>query len=236
MLARHVRVCTCRKERALSNHAFNNFLNIALGLLKMLSSFLAGCRSAIRSVYHSYFSLPNLPHYADVCARMGRVQAMALDLGCGRTPKNPFGARELFGVDLDYGVDASKNILACDLGMEPLPFPSDHFDFVSAFDLIEHIPRLVYKGDERHAPFIQLMNEVHRVLKSGGIFLSHTPAYPRMAAFTDPTHTNIISVMTFRLYFCTPHLWASRYGFIGSFELRKQGWDVDNLVTIMEKS
>ena len=195
-----------------------------------------GIGSALRSLYHSHFALPDLSGYEKFCIRYKAENSISLDLGCGKTPRNPFQAAQLFGVDVDYGVDASKCIFPCDVGMQALPFPDCHFDYVTAFDLIEHIPRTVYKGERRYSPFIFLMNEVYRVLKDGGVFLSHTPAYPRMAAFTDPTHVNVISPMTFKLYFCRPYNWAVRYGFVGSFELRRQGWHGENVVAFMTKS
>lgn len=206
-----------------------------MGFHSMLNV-LNGIRSALRSLYHSHFALPDFSGYEKFCMSYKRENTISLDLGCGKTPRNPFQSADLYGVDVDYGVDASKRILRCDLGMEALPFPDGYFDYVTAFDLIEHIPRTVYKGERRHAPFIFLMNEVYRVLKDGGVFLSHTPAYPRMAAFTDPTHVNVISPMTFKLYFCRPYNWAARYGFVGSFDLRRQGWHGENIVVFMTKS
>ena len=134
-----------------------------------------------------------------------------------------------------FGIDESANILACDLGVERLPFPDMHFDYVTAFDLLEHIPRLIYIGEKRSYPFIALMNEAHRVLKPGGLFLSDTPAYPRLSAFTDPTHVNIITDQTFRMYFCQPYTWAGRYGFEGRFELLAQAWSEDNLLSLLRR-
>lgn len=182
-----------------------------------------------------FLSIPSLSTWDKFCISQKKLDSKSLDLGCGKTPKNPFVAESLYGVDVDYGVDPKNNIYPCDLGIEKLPFPDEHFDFVTAFDLIEHIPRLAYIDNKRHSPFIFLMNEVCRVLKKDGVFLSHTPAYPKIAAFSDPTHVNVISVKTFQLYFCSPYNWASRYGFDGAFELIKQGWDKENLVTLMRK-
>lgn len=200
-----------------------------------LPSWISGLQSAARHFYHAYFSIPARGNHLAQCARLARPQARALDLGCGKTPKNPFQAQQLLGVDVAYGVDASRQIYACDLGIEPLPFPDQHFDFVTAFDLIEHIPRVVQLGQGRHLPFIFLMNEVFRVLKPGGLFLSHTPAYPHMAAFSDPTHVNFITPHTFKQYFCAPGQWASRYGFEGSFVLHSQHWEGSNLVELLLK-
>jgi SAM-dependent methyltransferase len=199
------------------------------------SNLFSGFRAIAENLYHSYFSIPNDSGYDLRCAGLSRENALSLDLGCGKTPKNPFNAKNLYGVDIDYGVDESSNIFPCDLGAEELPFRDSFFDFVTAFDLIEHIPRIGYDGGKRSLPFVHLMNEVHRVLKPGGVFLSHTPAYPRLAAFSDPTHVNIITTLTFKTYFCAPYSWAKRYGFNGEFKLVSQGWDGHNLVEFLMK-
>lgn len=195
-------------------------------------------KSAALNFYRCYFSLPYVASVEEFCAgyeSLGQA-GRTLDLGCGKTPRNPFNALELYGVDVDHGIDESKRILPCDLGVEPLPFPDDCFDFITAFDLIEHIPRLIYRGKVRLYPFINLMSECHRVLKAGGVFLSDTPAYPRFSAYADPTHVNVITAETFRMYFCRPHVWAERYGFNGGFALIKQAWHEENLLTLIRKA
>lgn len=144
----------------------------------------------------------------------------SLDLGCGKDPKNPFGALRVFGVDLLENEELS--IRKADLAIEAIPFDDQSFDFISAFDFIEHIPRVVYMP-ERKFPFVELMNEIFRVLKPGGHFLSFTPAYPVIDAFSDPTHVNIITENTFPVYFCNG-FGASIYGFSGGFELVQQKW------------
>ena len=140
-----------------------------------------------------------------------------LDLGCGSRPKNPFNADELFGVDVRANLEG--NIKSADLVVEPIPFPDGFFEYVTAFDFLEHIPRLVYAPARRNA-FIELMNEIYRVLKPGGFFLSSTPAYPHAVAFRDPTHVNFITDETFPLYFDDVNRWASIYGFTGAFGVR----------------
>lgn len=205
----------------------------------MLKRYLARCRYlAVDLLHGSAFSVPHVSSVEQLVQATwrGATCARALDLGCGKTPKNPFGARELHGVDVDYGVSAEARIVSCDLGIEPLPYEDASFDVVSAFDLIEHIPRLIYVGSERRYPFIQLMNEIYRVLKPGGLFLSCTPAWPRGSTFVDPTHVNVITTQTFSMYFCTPHVWASRYGFVGSFVLCQQAWCGETLVSILRKN
>lgn len=203
-----------------------------------MKSIFTGIKQAGLTIYRSFFSIPYARSLDSFCrphlSRDGS-HCKTLDLGCGKTPKNPFQAEDLFGIDVDYGLDESRNILRCDLGMEPLPFPDRHFDFVTAFDLLEHIPRLMYRGRERHYPFIYLMSEVYRVLKVKGIFLSDTPAFPRFSSFADPTHVNTITAETFRMYFCSPHVWAERYGFEGRFGLVRQAWYRENLLTLMRR-
>ena len=154
----------------------------------------------------------------------------ALDLGCGTQPKNPFGADEVFGVDVrDIG-----NIRRADLVVEPIPFGDAEFEFVTAHDFLEHVPRLIYAPSRRY-PFVELMNEIWRVLKPGGQFLSVTPAFPHAAAFQDPTHVNIITEQTFPLYFDNTNCWAAMYGFTGKFRVKEQGWREPHLLTILIK-
>ena len=83
---------------------------------------------------------------------------------------------------------------------------SNSVDVVTAFNFVEHVPRCLYTQHTTIFPFVNLMNEIHRVLKPGGFFYSHTPAFPSLEAFTDPTHLNIITEYTFKDYFCRPHL------------------------------
>jgi hypothetical protein len=80
------------------------------------------------------------------------------------------------------------------------------------------------------------MDEIHRVLKMGGIFLSLTPAYPDAKAFQDPTHVNFITDRTFPDYFCSPNLWGRMYGFKGNFILVSQVWEDGKLRTVLRKT
>lgn len=155
-----------------------------------------------------------------------------LDLGCGPNPKNPFNADEIYGVDVRE--DLENNIKKADLAIEPIPFDDDSFDYVSAHDFLEHIPRIAYIPHRRNC-FVEVMNEIYRVLKPDGIFLSFTPAYPRAEAFRDPTHVNIITEETFPIYFDWQHRWASIYGFNGYFIIAQQEWRGPHLLTVMKK-
>ena len=160
---------------------------------------------------------------------------ISLDLGCGVNPRNPFAATNTHGVDIRS--DLANEIRQADLSVEPIPYESNFLDFCTAFDVLEHIPRLSWQNGTSRLAFLELMNEIHRVLKPGGLFLHSTPAYPSKQAFQDPTHTNMITEDTIPLYFCEPANLAKKlgYGFQGSFELVEQRWlDNSHVVGILK--
>jgi SAM-dependent methyltransferase len=148
-----------------------------------------------------------------------------LDLGCGTAPRNPYGCDALYGIDIRDGLTAPgvTAIVAANLSMDPIPFPEQHFDSVSAYDFLEHVPRVALDHVNRTSrlPFIELMNEVWRVLKPGGRFYAVFPAYPHPLAFCDPTHVNVLTSRSHR-YFAGPDPMAAMYGFQGRFELLRQ--------------
>ena len=76
-----------------------------------------------------------------------------------------------------------NRIINCHLGINPIPLETSSLDVITAFDVIEHIPRAIYKDGKICNPFIEAMNEIWRTLKPGGIFYAHTPAYPAPEAF-----------------------------------------------------
>ena len=153
------------------------------------------------------------------------VASTSLDLGSGANPQNPYNAGQVFGVDIvDFG---KNNVMTADLVTSKIPFKEDSFDYITAYDFLEHVPRLIYLNNVRLSPFIELMNEIHRVLKPGGHFLGITPAFPNPEAFQDPTHVNIISEATIN-YFAgnLAHL-GGIYGFNGNFEIVDTYWEYD---------
>ena len=141
-----------------------------------------------------------------------------LDLGCGSVPKNPYNQQQCFGIDIREGLGI--NIRSANLAVQPIPYPDNHFESVSAYDFLEHVPRVVVDVSNAKTifPFVELMNEVWRVLKPSGKFYAVTPAYPSHKAFVDPTHVNFISKKTHEYFAGTDPL-ARMYGFTGNFDV-----------------
>ena len=146
-----------------------------------------------------------------------------LDLGCGTRPRNPYRRDELHGVDVVAVPFPGTELRVVNVALASIPYPDDHFDSVSAYDFLEHVPRVLPAPDGRSTrfPFVELMNEVWRVLRPNGLLYAYTPAYPHSMAFRDPTHVNILTDDS-QYYFTRPHLLARMYGFRGDFSVIRQ--------------
>ena len=145
-----------------------------------------------------------------------------LDLGCGNTPRNPYKQDQIYGVDINYSCIDKVNFKKANLFLEKIPYETNYFDSVSAYDFIEHIPRIIITPNEgfiRYS-FIEVMYEIWRVLKPGGFLFASTPFYPNSDAFVDPTHVNFITAKTHQ-YFCGNSPLAKIYGFKGQFKIKK---------------
>ncbi|HMC16908.1 MAG TPA: methyltransferase domain-containing protein [Albitalea sp.] len=159
---------------------------------------------------------------------MPSVPDRHLDLGCGISPRNPYARRELCGVDIRALESTAQAEFRCaNVVLDPIPYPDNHFGSVSAYDFIEHVPRLLTTPDGRATwfPFVSLMNEIWRVLAPGGRLYALTPAYPSQSAFVDPTHVNIISEHSHE-YFCGDKPIGQIYGFEGAFNAVRTEWVV----------
>jgi ubiquinone/menaquinone biosynthesis C-methylase UbiE len=125
-----------------------------------------------------------------------------LDIGCGGgnllLAMAELGGREILGIDVNLsefgenhfqplalaeGIDASR-VTFLEGRTEDQRFPDDHFDFITLFDVIEHVSNPA-----------ETLAEIYRILKPGGIFIldvgplyysqvgSHLwPFYPRETA------------------------------------------------------
>ena len=95
---------------------------------------------------------------------------VAVDLGSGINPANDFRAETVLG--LDVFEDKQNGVSKCRLGFEDLPYDDNSIDYLTANDLLEHIPRYSDNLETGRTPFIYLMNECYRVLKKDGIFIN----------------------------------------------------------------
>lgn len=157
---------------------------------------------------------------------MDAPESRHLDLGCGLNPRNPYKRQCLYGIDISSEVlNKFNTVKSANLSIEKVPFEDNFFDSVSAYDFLEHIPRVLPSEKAEHTffPFVELMNEIWRVLKDRGLFYGVTPAYPDIKAFTDPTHINIITAKT-HTYFTLPECGAGIYGFKGCFTALRVKW------------
>lgn len=101
-----------------------------------------------------------------------------LDIGCGSYPLflSQTSFREKTGIDQVMNAENQAawrergiDIVGKDLDRDPtLPFPDNHFDVVTMLAVFEHI-----EPDNLRAT----VREIHRVLKSGGIYILTTPAH-----------------------------------------------------------
>src|SRR5436309_14901927 len=82
-----------------------------------------------------------------------------LDLGCGDAPRNPYGRPALYGVDIRaVASDGRFEFRSANLSFEPIPYGADAFASVSAFDFIEHVPRVLNGAQPNTTvfPFVRL--------------------------------------------------------------------------------
>jgi SAM-dependent methyltransferase len=155
-------------------------------------------------------------------------EGKSVDLGCGRFPRNPFNADHVVGIDLmttpAFTTTAKLEYKSTSPG-HTLPLEDSSFNACTAFDFLEHIPRQGFDAEQISCnPFIDIMNEIHRILIPGGIFLAVTPAYPSPTAFVDPTHVNTITSKTHE-YFSGPcHASQLGYGYVGRFRTIWANW------------
>lgn len=92
-----------------------------------------------------------------------------LNLGCGNR-KNPGE----IGVDI---IKSPATDIVCDIESYPLPFSENSVDIIRSNHCFEHISNLV-----------NLITDLHRILKPGGILEFTVPHVSNIEYFRDPTH------------------------------------------------
>jgi SAM-dependent methyltransferase len=164
----------------------------------------------------------------------------SLDLGCGSNVRGP-GDWERWGIDVAMG--AHSNIVAADLTFDPIPFPDGHFQRVSAWDFLEHLPMRISVMDPNGRGrtinvMVNLFNEVWRVLSPGGIFETFTPHGPNwQEVFRDPTHVSFWVEQTWE-YFAHPGEMVGltrRYGLTADFHMARKEWRGAHLYVELRK-
>ena len=216
--------------------------NLRLDFIAMVSiktSLVSGFRAFVRSSFTALTlrASPRNIAWQQELFKKNSLQnlpgSFSIDLGSGLVPRNDFQCAQSVGLD----IRSSANVIACDLSIDAIPYGSNAASVITAFDFLEHVPRVLANshGGSRF-PFLDLMNEIYRVLKPGGLFFSSTPCYPWPMAYSDPTHVNIMTEETLPNYFCEPRLWAQIYGFKGSFDLVDHGWIGGHYISLLRKT
>jgi SAM-dependent methyltransferase len=93
----------------------------------------------------------------------------AVDLGCGRD-------KVAGTVGVDFAGNAAADVRH-DLDVYPYPFSDSCFEVVVLRNVIEHVRNVV-----------GLMEEVHRIGRSGADVLITTPHFSSLYSYQDPTH------------------------------------------------
>ncbi|SRR5260221_5619439 len=81
-----------------------------------------------------------------------------------------------------------KTDIVHDLNVLPWPLPSDTYDRVEAYEILEHLGR---QGDA--ASFFGHFSEIYRIMKVGGMLSATCPSYRSSWAWGDPSHTRVIT-------------------------------------------
>ena len=109
-------------------------------------------------------------------------KSIKLDIGCGQAKTAPdwigIDYREMPGVDIIHNLEDT-----------PYPLPSECASTALASHVMEHI-------NPHGGVFIDVMNEIWRLLKPGGEFLVAVPYATSVGMFRDPTHCNFINEET----------------------------------------
>lgn len=101
---------------------------------------------------------------------------------------------------LSLDMEGDVNI-KCDV-TKGLPFPDNSIGVIRAYDFLEHISRENWVLSEdgtlsKQNSYIELMNEIYRVLAPNGWLLSSTPSSDGKGAYQDPTHVNFMNKNSF---------------------------------------
>lgn len=130
-------------------------------------------------------------------------------LGCGNSRQKKITFEDIGSeweslTTLDIDASCSPDIVH-DLNVIALPFESNAFDEIHAYEVLEHVGK---QGDWRF--FFDQFAEFWRILKPGGYFIGSCPMWDSPWAWSDPGHTRIIS--SHSLAFLSQQEYANQVG------------------------
>jgi predicted SAM-dependent methyltransferase len=117
---------------------------------------------------------------------------MKLNLGAGNDIRAGYinhDIAELSGIDLTHNLDHY-----------PWPWPKNSFDEILAMDILEHLDN-----------FVSAMEELHRILKPGGVVMIRVPYWNHSCAYIDPTHKRGFHEKTFHFFDIDSNYYKDRY-------------------------
>lgn len=105
-----------------------------------------------------------------------------LNLGCGKT-RIP----DSIGMDI-VPIEGYVDIVH-DFNKLPYPLKAHSFDEIHMYHVLEHLQQPV-----------KIMEELHRILKPGGVVFIRVPHFSSLAAFTDMTHVRPFAYLSFDIF------------------------------------
>ncbi len=156
--------------------------------------------------------IPTFNHYLDLCAKYGKSGGNVFDIGAatgfflGIAKRRGFNVKgvELSNYAASIGREKGLDVVTGDL--LSLNLPSDFFDIVTMFDVVEHFTD----------PFKEL-REVKRILKKGGLLVINTPNGESFLSKILKTHWHIVVPPEHLFYFSPSNI---------SLFLKKEGFSV----------
>ena len=159
----------------------------------------------------------------DIEKLLKEKSGIRLDIGCG-TNKNP----GFVGIDI---LDLPDVDIVWDIEKTPWPLPDECVIMATASHVLEHI--------EPHGGiFIDVMNEIWRVMKIGGQFAFVVPHGESPGFIQDPTHCNPMNETTMHYFDPDPEnksMGQALYGFYRPkpWKIERQYFDQEGCLEVL---